>query len=319
MALSAIERIRQQREATKLNRAGRTQAYKFKPGKTVISILPGHEDPEAFYRKCGMHYIKSVKDEFIVAVGDRQHTFDESCPVRDGLVDTIRYANSIGDDDLAESAKKSLAKPTFLYNVIVHQDPDKKAEEVPQLVSMSETLNDSLFGILEEYLADGSDDLLRWNDRIAFVVEREGTGQKDTRYKIYPAPKRVSVAPAKLAQAVNLEEFVQAQFTDSVKKALAYISVTTGKAVAGTAFAAALTSVPGSAVSAAALAAPSDDGDLLAGDDDDLLAESPAAARVAEAPALASSRTTDAVFEDVAPSTASDDLLAEIDALSSAA
>jgi len=318
MALSAIERIRQQREATKLNRAGQTRTYKFKPGKTVFSILPGHTDPDAFYRKFGMHYIKSKKDDFVVAVGDRQITFDETCPVRDGLVDTVRYANSIGDDELAESAKKSIARPAFLYNIIVHQDPDKKPEDAPQLVSLSESLNDDLFAILEEYLADGGDDLLRWKERLLFVIEREGTGPKDTKYKVYPAPKRASVDPSKLAQAVNLEEFVQAQFTDSVNKALAYISVTTGKAVAGTAFAAALTSTPGTATPA--LEGPKvDDGDLLAGDDDDLLAESPAAARVADAPALASSRTTDAVFEDVTPSASSDDLLAEIDALSSAA
>lgn len=316
MALSALERIKQQREQIKLNRAGQTRAYKFLEGKTVISILPGHDDPEAFFRKFGMHFIKSKKDDFVVAVGDRELTFGEPCPVRDGLVDTIRYANSIGDDDLAESAKKSIAKAAFLMNIVVHQDPNKKAEEFPQLANFSENLGDQLFSILEEYLEDGSGRLLRWEDRIAFVIERTGTGQKDTRYKVYPAPRSVSVDPSIMSKAVNLEEYVRAQFTDSVNKALAYISTATGRPISGSAFAAALTAAPGEGGSAA-LPAP----DVTPSDEEDLLSAPPTEEkRKAEAPALDKARAIDAEFEDVAPKTAptatDDDLLAEIDALS---
>jgi hypothetical protein len=323
MAISALERIKQQREAIKLNRAGQTRAYKFKEGKTVISILPGHADPEEFFRKFGLHYLKNKKDEFVVAVGDRSICFDEPCVVRDGLVDMIRYANSIGDDDLSESAKKSLARPAYLMNIMVHQDPDKKAEEFPQLANFSESLGDQIFSILEEYLAEGADDLLRWKDRLLFVVERTGTGAKDTKYKVYPAAKRMSVDPSVMAKAVNLEEYVKAQFTDSVNKALTYISTATGRPVSGSAFAAALTAPVGGAT--AALEGPVETATVVPSSDEDLLAEAPAPAakRVEEAPALAAARTVDAEFEDVTaaaetPTKSDDDLLSEIDALAAA-
>lgn len=309
MATSALERIKQQREAIKLNRAGQTRAYKFKEGKTVISILPGHEEAEAFFRKFGMHYIKNKKDDFIVAVGDRSICFEEPCPIRDGLVDMIRYANSVGDDELAESAKKSLAKNSYLMNIMVHQDPDGKAEENPQLANFSESLGDQIFSILEEYLADGADDLLRWNDRLLFVVERTGTTVKDTRYKVYPAAKRKSVEPSVMSKAVNLEEYVRAQFTDSVNKALAYIGTSTGRPVSG-ALAAALTPAPSAAALPSPAVEPSDEEDLLAGTSDK---------RSDASPALEKTHTVDAEFEDVvskaAPTVSDDDLLAEIDSL----
>jgi hypothetical protein len=322
--VSILSKVRGQREAIKLNNAGRTRAYKFKVGKTVISLLPLHSDlslspnEQGFTRDFGMHYIKNSKGENIVTVGDRETTYGETCPIREGLVDMIRYANSIGDDDMAEAAKKSLGRKNVLMNAVVHQDPDKKAEAVPQLIQMSESLYDQLAAILEEYLTEDEEAALRWNDRLAFVVEREGTGVTDTRYKIYPAAKRLNVKPDVMNQAVNLEEYVTAQFQESVTKALSFIATSTGRAIEGSAFAAALTARPGSAP---ALSAPV----TVAAEDDDLLAEAPSKAG---SPALEASRTEDAVFEDVADDdltgaasapakseASADDLLAEIDAL----
>lgn len=306
--MSLLDKIKGQREAIKVNRAAMTRAYKFRPGKTVISVLPAHGDkPEDFFRKFGMHYLKNKKDEFVVAVGDRSITYGEECPVRDGLVEMIRYANRIGDDDLAEKAKKSLGKPAYLFNGIVHQDPDKKAIEEPQLFQLSESLMDQFFSILEEYIAEDSTALLGWNDRLLFVVEREGTTVTDTKYKIYPAPKRLSVKPEVMTKAVNLDEYIAGQFAEGVQKALTFIATTTGRAVSGSAVASALTGG-----GSAALEAPKE---VAVVDTEDLLAEAPAAAaRKADAPALEKATTTDAVFEDV-PTSAPDDLLAEIDAL----
>lgn len=332
--MSILAKVRGQREAIKVNQAGRTRAYKFKPGKTVISLLPLHDDAalpvteQGFSREFGMHYIKNAKGENIVTVGDRSLCYPgEVCSVRDGLVDMIRYANSIGDDDMAEAAKGSLAKKNVLFNFMVHQDPDGKKEDAPQMAAVSESMYDQLLSILEEYLVEDESALLRWNDRLMFVIEREGTTKNDTKYKIYPAAKRMTISSDVMSKAVNLNEYVQAQFDESVQKALSFIATSTGRAVEGTALAAALT---GGVPKAAALAAPAKtvtatvaDEDLLAGTTD----------LTADAPALAASRTEDAVFEEVAPASddltaaaptttaaaapaaSADDLLAEIDAL----
>lgn len=314
--MSLLEKIKGQREQIKVSRAGQTRTYKFRPGKTVISILPAHGDkPEDFYREFGQHYIKNRKDEFVVAVGDRSITYGEECPVRDGIVELIRYANKIGDDELAEKAKSSLARKNYLFNIIVHQDPDMKKEEAPQLASFSETLMDQFFSILEEYLSseDGAKSLLGWSDRLLFIVEREGTGVKDTRYKIYPAPKKQSVDAGVMTKAVNLDEYITAQFAEGVQKALAYVATASGRVASGSAVAAALSGGTTPAIAAPVVETVTD---LTGTSDDDLLAAAPSP-RVADAPAMAHTRVEDAVFEEVAPVTEAnaDALLAEIDLL----
>lgn len=324
--MGILDKVKKDRESFKINNAGRTRAYKFKVGKTVISLLPLHSDLDkpvgdrGFTREFGMHYIKNAKGENIVTVGDRSLTFNEDCPIRDGLVDMIRYANSIGDDDMAKAAKESLARKTILFNAVVHQDPDGKKDEGAQLIQFSESLNDQLNSLLEEYLVDDEDALLQWGERLAFIVEREGTGPKDTKYKIMPLPRKVTVDASAMGKAVNLEEYVQAQFDDSVRKALNFIAVSTGRAASGSALAGALTGGAGS--SAPALAGPKEVKATVVPEDDDLLAGIPDTPKTGSA--LDSARTTDAEFEEVkeapaktpaATESSTDDLLAEIDAL----
>lgn len=319
--MNILERAKAQRQSIKETAASRTKAYKFKPGKTLISLLPLHTDlsksaaEQDFSREYGMHYLKNKKKEFIVAVGDRSLTFGEQCPVRDGLVDMIRYANEIGDDEMAEVAKESLARKNVLFNAFIHQNTEKK-EEGAQLVSISESFFDQFLAIIEEYAAEDLESVMRWNERLTFIVEREGTGVNDTKYKVYPAAKRQTIEPTVMAGAVNLDEYIKGQFADSVQKALNFIGQQTGRSLAGSGFAAALTAPVGSGVidSTARLVAPEE-----VAEDDDLLAAAPP--RNASAPALASSREVDAEFDDMAPApkpetSASDaDLLAEIDKL----
>jgi hypothetical protein len=319
--MNILERARASREAIKINSAGRTRSYKFKVGKTLISLLPLHADiakpaaERAFEREYGQHYLKNKKGEFIVAVGDRSLTFGEQCPVRDGLVDMIRYGNEIGDDELAELAKNSLARKNILFGVYVHKDTEGK-EDGAQLASVSESLFDQFLAIIDEYAAEDLDSILRWDDRLTFIVEREGTTMTDTKYKIYPAAKRQSVNASVMDKAVNIEEYVRAQFTDSVGKALNYIASQTGRSLAGSSLHTALTAPPGSPVVDAPFKVVEPEGD----DDDSLLAAAPP--RTASAPALAASREVDAEFDEMAPapapapaSVSDDDLLAEIDKL----
>lgn len=315
--MNVLERARAKREAYKVNQAGRTKTYKFKPGKTLISLLPLHDEVDKpasernYYREYGMHFIKNRKDEFVVSVGDRSLTYGEDCPVRDGLVDMIRYANSIGDDELAEQAKKSLAKKNVLIGVFVHKNTEGK-EEGAQLISISESLHDQFLAVIEEYAAEDLDAPLRWEDRLCFIVEREGTGATDTRYKVLPAAKRMTVEPSVMTSAVGLDEYIKGQFDEAEKKALSYISSITGKSIEGSGAAAALTG----GASRPAIAAPKEVTATVVDDDDDLLAAAPP--RTSAPPAMAAARAEDAEFEDVmAPATkpelSADDLMAEID------
>lgn len=228
--MSLLDKVKQRREEFQTKKASQTRTYKFKPGKTVISILPLHGVKDDFTKQYGMHYIKNRAGDFVAAIGDRQITYGEECPVREALMELRRYASNVGDDELANQTNQSLAKPSNLVNVNVHRDPDGKAEDVPQLCAFSDSLMEQIYSILEEYLADDPSKLLRFDDRLALVIEREGTGLKDTRYKVYPAAKAVSVSPDILSKAVNIDEYIAGQFLDGAQKALAYVASVTGKA-----------------------------------------------------------------------------------------
>jgi hypothetical protein len=317
-----LDKIKGTKQAIAESRAAMTRAYKFKEGKTVISILPLHtdvskpDDEKDFYVPFGQHYVKNKKGETIVVVGDRSLCFPgEECPVRDGLFDLMRKANEDGDTSMVEVVKESLAKESFLMNVIVHQDPDKKAEEAPQLVSLSKNLFDDLASVLEEYLAADMGQLMRWNDRLLLIVERTGKTKNDTRYKIIPAAAKKTIDPSIMSKAVNLPEYVNGQFNTSVTKALSWLSTALGRSLAGSSIAAALAPAPGTAPALNAPAAHATESveDLLA------TAATPATnARAAAAPAMDKTMAVDAVFEEVpaaAASSATEDLLAEIDNL----
>ena len=318
--MNVLEKARARREQHKVNQAGRTKQYKFKEGKTAISLLPLHADIEKpteqqdYVREYGMHYIKDAKGKMITSVGDRSLTYGETCVVREGLVDLQHYAKDIGDDDLAKQAKDSLAKKSNLIGVYVHKSTEGK-EEGPQIISVSDSFLDQMNSVIEEYAADELDVVTRWDNRLVFVVDRVGTTATDTRYTIGAAKNRATVPAATMSKSINLEEYVKAQFDDSIQKALNYIATATGKSVEGSAAAAALTGGAGAATKA--IAAPKADADD--GFDFDV------APSKKDAPtALDKAKVEDAEFEAVTETAPWDegvggddeeDLLAQIDAL----
>lgn len=324
--MNVLEKARQRRQDIKVSQASRAKLFKFKEGKTLVSLLPLHQDAEKpadqreFSRDYGMHYLKDAAGKLIVSVGDASLTYNQDCPVREGLVDMISYANKVGDDDLAKQAKDSLARKNVLMGVYVHKTPEGK-EEGAQLVSISESLFDQFLAIIEEYAAEDMDVLMQWDERLTFTVERTGTTATDTRYSVIPAAKRFSVSPTVMERAINLDEYIKGQFDESIQKALNFIGSVTGKSLAGSSAGAALTG--GAGKSAPALEGPKESKPYDPAEDPDFApAKAVVDERKAPPAALDKAKIEDAEFEEAAPweeaSASSDedeDLLAQISAL----
>lgn len=316
--MSILDKVKQRREQYKVNQAGRAKVYKFKEGKTIISFLPLHEDltknpvEQDFVREYGMHYLKDAKGKLIVSVGDASLTYGRDCPVREGLVDMIGYAKEIGDDDLAKQAKDSLARKNILMGVYVHKTPNGEYENTAQIISVSENFFDQLSAILEEHIEEDPSRLLRFDNRIAFIVERTGTTSTDTRYTIIPAGKGQTIPADTMDKAVNLDEYIKGQFDDSIQKALNFIGTVTGKSVAGSAAEAALTG----GTTAPKLEGPKTTAKVVEDEEDDF-APAPSK-RTAPPSALDKAVVEDAEFTDApwegdaATSEEDEDLLAQI-------
>ncbi len=247
--MSFAERIKAQRQAIADRSAAFTRAYKFKPGKTTILILPGKKDAEEISKEYGAHFLKDPTSGNIIAVvGDSGITYGKQCPVRDAIGEVIQMGQQRGNDTVVEKAKEWLAKPTFVTNVKIMDgvDTDNKGKIVQP--EFSSTAWDTICGIFESLMEQMPDWKVEFGALID--VERTGTGVKDTRYTYTPRlqqPKGPQ-KPDVMDQCVDLDAYVKGKFGDNIPKALTYLSSVLGRDVTGTAIA--------GAVTATAIAAP---------------------------------------------------------------
>lgn len=329
--MSLKDRIAAQRKQIADNKAAFLRSYRFKPGKTMIRILPGTAEPEDFSVEYGAHYIKDPRDssKLLAVVGDAEICYGKPDPVRQAITDYIHAANERGDQDGAKAAKEWLARRSYVMNILIIGGADKENEG--KVVPWEATSNqyDSVLSVIETML-EADTDPFDLNAGLVLVVERTGTGVNDTKYNFMPFPNAAKY-PANqthLDQRHDLVAYRDSKFGTSVTKALGVMSQMLGYDVSQTAVGAALTA---NAPAAGALAAPASNTPAAA-------AKAAAAAAAAETEASSdldadlaaldeSDNVTDAVFEEVEPTAQAapaatapaaadvDDIMAELDAL----
>lgn len=319
---SLKDRIAASRKAIADQKASYDRAYKFKPGKTVIRLLPGVKDADEFAKEYGAHYIKDpATDAMIAVVGDAQICYGKPCPVREAIGMFIDRCNSRGDDALSEKAKKWLARSTNVANVQIIDGPDTENKGKVVRAEFSQNTFDAILSVLEEYAAVDPEFDAKFRQRgFLLTIERVGTGPTDTRYTPMAYPKQPDnpVPENVLAQRVDLQSVVDGKFGQSVTQALSKLSVLLGKDVTQTALGSAIASTaslaapqqeqpPVSDFSSSTPAAPSSE-DLTS-----LLGEGPIDAEFTEATATTAAAPTPApapaAVEDF------DGILAELDNL----
>lgn len=269
---SLKERVAAQRKQIADNKAAYLRSYRFKPGKTMVRVLPGIANPEDFAVEYGAHYIKDPRDssKVVAVVGDAEICYGKPDPVRQAISEYIHRCQERGDDQGAKNAKDWLARRTYLLNlkIIGGVDKDNAGKVVPWEASTNQY--DQILSLMET-MFDADKDPLDPNAGLVIVVERTGTGVQDTKYtfQAFPSPEKYPVTQEDLDARHDLAAYRDSKFGVSVTKALTALSSLLGYDVTTTAIGAAMASnaaaLP-SAASAPASSAPTDpvDDDLLA-------------------------------------------------------
>jgi len=154
--------------------------YILKPGKTVIRVIPPEdkiwfrEVTEYFVRPFG--YITSPKD------------FD----MEDPISDWVRSVYQSGNEDEIEKVSSFRSNTRYIMNAIIISSPDEvspsdgiKVLKVPTEVKRH----------LVKYECDKTDwgNIIDYEDGLNIIIEREGSGQYDTKYTIIPQSKRSNI------------------------------------------------------------------------------------------------------------------------------
>lgn len=221
-------------KANKKAQTGKERTAKPKPGKSVWRILPGWNaaEPNQFYQSFGQHFVKDMNGDLKVVVGCSEKTFDEPCDICDAVSEAARAAPN---DKVREKILDSKSGQRFLFNAInVTDDPSKVV--IMEVGSM--LFKDMLTNIAED---ETILDPVKGRD---FLINREGSGMQ-TRYSlaVRSKDKSCSVPKSALMELNDLTEYVNEDFEAKAKKAMATLGAMSGKAISGSAGAAALTSI----------------------------------------------------------------------------
>lgn len=228
------QKVAAQRKQIAEKNAGYLRAYKFKPGKTQIKVLPGLKSPEDFFKAYGAHYVKDWRTgEIAAVVGDAELTYGTPCPVRSAIRELMKIAAERGNEPLQNSAKEMLAKQTYVYAAQILGGVDSENLNKVVLIEQTSAGFDSVLGIAEQLSEDDPDfDMM---NGFIINVERTGTGAKDTRYNFIPSTKQPTskIADDVLSQRPDLDAYVGAKFGVNVQKALLYLGNLLGKDLVG--------------------------------------------------------------------------------------
>lgn len=199
---------------------GRVKPIKFGVGKTRIRILPswrGQNDPN-FFHDFGMHFVRESDKGDLAVYICTDATFGKECPVCQAIGQGIKNSN---DDEQIKLLKRANAGQRYLMNVLVVNDDPAKSE--PAVMDAGIGLFEDICSIIAEY-----DDITLLKGGTDLIVTREGTGQFDTKYSVFPTPKSKDVPESIYAKVHNLDDYV-AQENDSDKmKAVTAVSRAAG-------------------------------------------------------------------------------------------
>ncbi|ELA7322598.1 hypothetical protein Q9X98_004231 [Vibrio parahaemolyticus] len=226
------EKLAAKKKAIQAASGQRADVLRIPMGKHKFRILPAHPskgEDAPFWADFGLHYIKGEekdatsgrnKVKAVYVCVDK--TFNKPCDVCAAIEESARHATTDEQLDLIEDAKCKRAE--VLVNVLHRSSSDKA--NVPQIMQMTPTTFEKVINIWEEYQSEGID-IFDPENGVDLVITREGTGL-NTKYEVMAAVKSTPIDPSVLDQMSDLQEFVQQEHDEGLKKAINAINATVG-------------------------------------------------------------------------------------------
>ncbi|GAL23040.1 putative regulator [Vibrio maritimus] len=221
------EKLAAKKKSIQANSGQRADVMRIPMGKHKFRILPAHKDAadDQFWADFGLHYIKG--DEKDATSGRNKvkavyvcvdKTFEKPCDVCAAIEEAARHASDDEQLELIEEAKCRRAE--ILLNVVHRNSSDKS--NIAQILQMTPTTFEKVIDIMEEY-----PEMIDPKEGIDLLITREGTGL-NTKYNVMPAAKSEPVPDEVLDTMTNLQDFVQQEHEDGLKKALSAVNATVG-------------------------------------------------------------------------------------------
>lgn len=213
-----LELMKQKKAAIKK----RDKTIKPLPGSNRYILLPGWRETEreVFWHDFGQHYIKNAADEIQAVYPCNEAIYGKSCSICEGL---NRAAHASTDDETTELLKKAKAGRSYLVNVLALDSEDP---HTPQILEIRSTVFEQFINAMEEW----GTKILNDEEANIVIVERSGKGL-NTKYAVQVSPKTQAVPKSAMSKLNNLDEYVQMESEEQMRKALLAINSVAGYSV----------------------------------------------------------------------------------------
>jgi len=177
-------------------------------GKNMVRILPNWKNPKlAFYKQVLVHWNVGENERKLNC--RRMLGEDADCPICD-FVDELRKSSSVEDIRYGDSMA---CDERYAMNILDGSDKDKLARG-PQVFECGRGLFQDILWMFTEGDFGDLDD---YKEGRYILIERTGTGQKDTRYSVMPAAKESPVDPDVIKEKINdLDEVYKPMSVDDI-------------------------------------------------------------------------------------------------------
>lgn len=191
------------REAVKREdekRRAKGKFYSFKPGRTMIRVLPPWSSAGIWFRPT-LDYFLKVDDEIIVLTAPEKG--------EDPIRNFERQLAASGEMNKQELAKALRARRRYLVNAVVIAEPDNDSNSAlnagVQVIGLPVRVKEALtkFDIDE---AAGYADITNVETGFNMIIEREGKNL-DTKYTVLPCRERSNIFDIARQRGVNPDEW----------------------------------------------------------------------------------------------------------------
>lgn len=212
---------------SKLN-AGQQRVKKPADGKTVWRILPSTDDenPGAFYRVFGQHWIKDQSGKLQTVVVCEDITFDKPCPVCSAM---HKAKMASPDKETTDALDESYPKRTYLMNAVYLEGPD--ADQQVHVLEVGKKVMDGILNIAENLYSDEEVVFVDPKEGVDIIINRSGKGLQ-TAYTVSGRSQKASkpVSASAMLGRIDLEAFVSDESESKKAKAIATLESMTASA-----------------------------------------------------------------------------------------
>lgn len=187
-----------EKESASMEGGGNTEFFKLKVGKNVVRFLPPKLGMRSPFRVVWTHYIRKPDQKDPVSFACPMKEANRKCPVCE-KADSLKRSGNEAD---YKRAFELFPKRRVYAHVVDRENPEKGV----QVLGFGKTIHEALVKIRKD--PDAGGDFTDPEAGFDIIIERTGTGPKDTEYQVMAARKQSKLGDLAWIEAQgDLERF----------------------------------------------------------------------------------------------------------------